>query len=452
MGAQISGKPLEDWFREHPILKRVVARQEVCWLNPAYGESLKSSAFDPAEIAEADRRLRRFAPYIKAAFPETASTQGIIESPLLETAALQERLAAEAGTVITGRLLMKADNLLPISGSIKARGGIYEVLKTAETLALRAGLLIESDDYAWFASAASRRFFSGYSIAVGSTGNLGLSIGIVAAKLGFQTTVHMSRDAQQWKKDLLREKGAVVREYAADYSVAVAAGRQVADADPRCHFIDDESSHDLFAGYAVAAERLKTQLDNTGIVVDTDHPLFVYLPCGVGGGPGGVAFGLKQIFGDAVHPFFAEPVASPCFLLGLLTGLNEQVSVFDFGLDNRTAADGLAVPRPSAFVGRASGPLVAGCMTVTDHQLFRGLKWLADSEVQQVEPSAAAGLLGPGLLLGTDEGHRFIEANGLSGKMNQAAHLFWATGGGMVPQKIRAAYLEQADRIARLND
>lgn len=448
----IGGKPLEDWFREHPILKRVVARQEVCWLNPDYGQPAESSAFDPAEIAAADRRLWRFAPYIKVAFPETATAQGIIESPLLETAALQEKLAAEVGTVIPGRLLMKADNLLPISGSIKARGGIYEVLKTAETLALRAGLLTESDDYALLASDACRRFFSGYSIAVGSTGNLGLSIGIVAAKLGFQTTVHMSRDAQQWKKDLLREKGAVVREYAADYSVAVAAGRQAAAADPRCHFIDDESSHDLFAGYAVAAERLRAQLDEAGLMVDADHPLFVYLPCGVGGGPGGVAFGLKQIFGDAVHPFFVEPVASPCFLLGLLTGLNEQVSVFDFGLDNRTAADGLAVPRPSAFVGKTAGPLVAGCLTVTDRHLFRGLKWLAETEAQQVEPSAAAGLLGPGLLLGSAAGRQFIEANGLSGKMKQAVHLFWATGGGMVPQKIRAAYLEHADRIAGLND
>lgn len=74
------------------------------------------------------------------------------------------------------------------------------MLTHAEKLALEAGLLSVEDDYSILLEPRFKAFFSQYSIAVGSTGNLGMSIGIMSARIGFQVTVHMSADAREWKK------------------------------------------------------------------------------------------------------------------------------------------------------------------------------------------------------------------------------------------------------------
>ncbi|WEJ88295.1 MAG: D-serine ammonia-lyase [Klebsiella huaxiensis] len=427
---------------QFPLLEELIALKETTWFNPSttsLAEGLPYVGLTTEDVQDAHARLDRFAPYLAQAFPETAATGGIIESELVAIPAMKTRLEKAFSQPISGDLLLKKDSHLPISGSIKARGGIYEVLTHAEKLAINAGLLKTSDDYRKLLTPEFRQFFSQYSIAVGSTGNLGMSIGIMSARIGFKVTVHMSADARAWKKAKLRSHGVTVVEYEEDYGVAVEQGRKAAESDPNCFFIDDENSRTLFLGYAVAGERLKAQFAREGRVVDADHPLFVYLPCGVGGGPGGVAFGLKLAFGDHVHCFFAEPTHSPCMLLGVYTGLHDEISVQDLGIDNLTAADGLAVGRASGFVGRAMERLLDGFYSLDDQTMYDMLGWLAQEENLRLEPSALAGMAGPQRVCASrayQQMHSFTAE-----QMQNATHLVWATGGGMVPEEEMAQYL-----------
>ncbi|MED4650289.1 D-serine ammonia-lyase [Bacillus pseudomycoides] len=449
---EIESKDIQKWKGQYPLLSRLISMEEVFWINPnieKFQTGIKKSPLTQEDVRDAEERLKRFAPYIAKVFPETKGMNGIIESPLVRVPSMKQSLEQDYQQPILGELLLKCDSHLPISGSIKARGGIYEILKHAEELAFQHQMLTIQDDYSILDSDKFRSFFSQYSIAVGSTGNLGLSIGIMSAKLGFNVTVHMSADAKEWKKDLLRSKNVTVIEYEADYSKAVEEGRLQANADPSCYFVDDENSHDLFLGYAVAASRLQKQLEELEITVNDEHPLFVYLPCGVGGGPGGVAFGLKLLYKDNAHCFFAEPTHSPCMLLGLMTGLHDKISVQDIGIDNVTDADGLAVGRPSGFVGKTMEPFLSGSYTVSDEQLYKLLKKLVDTEGLHLEPSALAGMIGPIKLC--KEGTDYLLKHNLTEKVRKGTHIIWGTGGSMVPEEVRKQYYQKGLNLALEN-
>ncbi len=399
---------------DSPLLLKMRAGEEIFWRNPA-ADAGPVAPYTAADVQDAAARLLRFAPLIQRLFPETAEAGGLIESPLSEIPAMAERFPS-----LKGRLFLKRDSDLAVAGSVKARGGVYEVLKHTEDLALEAGILTDkNDDYTKLASEKARAFFAGRSVQVGSTGNLGMSIGIMSAALGYRAVVHMSADAKQWKKDLLRKKGVTVTEYAGDYESAVAQGRESAARDKTSYFVDDENSKDLFLGYAVAAGRLQAQLEALGIAVDEAHPLNVFIPCGVGGAPGGVTYGLKLICGKHARCYFAEPVNAPCVTLGLMTGLHNKISVRDIGLTGKTAADGLAVGRASGLVCRAVNNLVSGCGTVKDGRLpvYRKLLW--DTEGLFIEPSSAAAF-------------RLLEEADTEG-----TNIVWATGGSLVPEEIR---------------
>lgn len=433
-----SEQKINDLLTTYPILQKVKDKEPVVWFN-SNQTSMEKVVTDMTEqdVSNAEALMDRFRPFLKRTFKELAETDGVLESPLQKITHLKRAREKASQTTIPGAFYLKCDNDLPVAGSIKARGGFYEVLHYAESLALKEEMIHKEDDYALFASDSFKRFFSQYAIGVASTGNLGLSIGIMSAQLGFQVSVYMSRDAKQWKKDLLRQKGAYVHEYDGDFSNAISIGRQETNAKPNGYFVDDEDSENLLLGYSTAASRLQKQLEEESITVNADYPLFLYLPCGVGGSPGGITFGMKQLFGEHVHCFFVEPTHSPSVLLGLESRLMSAISVQDVGLDNLTEADGLAVGRPSSFATTLSDQLISGIYTIEDDTLFALLTQLADTEGLYVEPSATAGLLGPEKILQTT----YLKNNDISPE--NVTHIAWSTGGSLVPSEDREQFYKK---------
>lgn len=428
------------------VIESLKKEKEILWLNPNIKqaeEANKEARYSFTDIQEVEKRFQRFAPLIQKVYPETTDRKGILESELTEIKKMTKWLETQYGVDLPGSFYIKRDDLLAVSGTIKSRGAIYEVLKHAETLALKKGLLESTEDnYEVFASGKFKNFFSDYNITVGTTGNLGISVGAMGRALGFEVTVHMSEEAKAWKKNFLRERGVEVIEHKTNFSKAVDAGREASNKNPKSYFVDDEHSVELFLGYTVGGYRMKEQLAQEGIKVDADHPLFVYLPCGIGGSPSGITFGLKQAFGDHVHSFFAEPTKMPSMIAGLETQRYDGIAVDELNLGGLTVADGLAVPRTSGLVAKLMNSYFSGGYTLQDDSFWALLTNLYQEENIFLEPAAVAGLAGPFKVLGSKTSQKYLEKNNLQDKLENATHIAWGTGGSMVPREDRIEYLE----------
>lgn len=126
-------------------------------------------------------------------------------------------------------------------------------------------------------------------------------------------------------------------------------------------------------------------------------------------------------------------------MLGMATGLHDGISVRDLDIDGRTDADGLAVGRPSAFVGRVIQPMLSGIATIQDSKLYDLMRGLLKSEEIFIEPSSCAAFAA---LIRPQDMKKYIQDNDLADKMKNATHIAWATGGRMVPEETREIYIK----------
>src|ERR1700750_2113624 len=103
---------IENLVEQYPLVKQLINLDEVTWFNPkttTLAEGLPYVGLTQDDVAQAEARLKRFAPYLCLAFPETQKTQGIIESEVVAIPAMQQALEQRYQQKIAGQLMLKKD-------------------------------------------------------------------------------------------------------------------------------------------------------------------------------------------------------------------------------------------------------------------------------------------------------------------------------------------------------
>ncbi len=406
------------------VRTRLSAGTAQVWIAPAPSDRpVAAEPLSEREMGDAAHFLERMRPLLRASLG-AQWPDGEPLSPLLASG-LNSPLSMQ----------IKADHMLPLAGSVKFRGGVYEILRYLEAVAEKHSLPRLPDDSLDLASSHTRAVLSKEQIVVASTGNLGYGIGVLARTFGLRAQIHMSAEAKAWKKDRLRHIGVEVIEHEGDYRAAGAAARAAA-AESSAYFVDDERSRKLLIGYSLAAPELALQLAQNGVAVSREKPLVVYLPCGVGGAPGGITAGLKAIYGCNVFCVFVEPTQAPC-MLAALANTSKGIDIYKLGLTNQTVADGLAVPEASPTALAAIGNAVDAVVTVSDSAMLEWMRTAWREERVKLEPSAAASLAAVAPFV--EAAHR---SKNIKFEPALATHVAWATGGSLMPEEEFALLLD----------
>lgn len=266
---------------------------------------------------------------------------GIALTPCLESAPLTE---------ITGARIFCKFEQCQRTGSFKERGARHALLRL--TPARRARGVIAA-----------------------SAGNHAQGLACHGGLLGVPVTVVMPRGAPAVKIGACRRFGATVVLVDGGFEAARRRAEMLAAETglTRIHPFDD--AH-VIAGQGTLALEILEQVPGVEAVL---------VPVGGAGLIAGMAIALKALR-PAVRVIGVEPAAAPSFSAALAAGRPVTAPV------GRTLADGLAVARVGALGFALAAPLVDRVVTVTEDDLARAIRWLAERAKCVVEGAGAAPL------------------------------------------------------------
>jgi len=241
-------------------------------------------------------------------------------------------------------VLLKAE-LFQKTGSFKARGLLYRVLRATEDERARGFVSI-------------------------SAGNAAAALAWAARRVGSHATIVMKRDAVRSKVEATESYGGEVVFTDHDYMATCNAVRD----ERGLTFVHPFDDLDVLAGHGVVGlEILEDASDLDAVVV----------PVGGGGLIGGIAAAVKAVRPE-VEVIGVEPVGAAAMTRSLESGRVETLDEVD------TVADGLAAPFAGENTLSHAQALVDRIVLVDDREILEALALLWTRCKLAAEPAAAA--------------------------------------------------------------
>lgn len=270
----------------------------------------------------------------------------VVETPVLESAALNERLGL--------RVLFKAE-CLQHTGSFKIRGALNRLLQ------------LKADERE-------------AGVVAFSSGNHAQAVALAAHWLGMRAAIVMPSDAPAVKVESTRAWGAEVVLYDRAREDREAIAHRLA-AERGAVLVPPFDHAHVIAGQGTAALELARFARERHLTIEA-----LYVPCSGGGLVAGSALAVKSEFPDCAV-YAVEPQGFDDTAQSLAAG--KRCRAVSSGT---TLCDGLMVAMPGAITFAVNRRELAGALTVDDAQVRAAMAFAAQRLKVVVEPSGAAAL------------------------------------------------------------